>query len=90
MLVCTGAGPRFTSPVIADQVRYPAPSNLPIMIYLPGIDGTGMAASRQFPDLVKAFELHTLVIPPDDRSGFSDLVAFIKVIVIFTSSICFP
>ena len=44
------------------------------MLYLPGIDGTGLAASRQFPFLVRAFDLKALSVPGDDRTPFSELV----------------
>lgn len=37
------------------------------LIYLPGIDGSGMAASRQFPGLLQKFDLRTLVTPPAVR-----------------------
>eukprot|EP00798_Chlamydomonas_sp_ICE-L_P000391 gene391-1787_t len=48
-------------------------AELPFLIYLPGIDGTGLAAYRQFPELCKNFDLHALFIPPEDRSGFESL-----------------
>jgi pimeloyl-ACP methyl ester carboxylesterase len=44
------------------------------MIYLPGIDGTGLAAYRQFPALSQNFQLSAMVVPPDDRSSFPHLV----------------
>ncbi len=48
------------------------------MVYLPGIDGTGLAASRQFPFLVDAFELHALSIPGSDRTPFEGLIKLIE------------
>ena len=48
------------------------------MVYLPGIDGTGLAASRQFPFLVDAFELHALSIPGHDRTPFEGLIKLIE------------
>ena len=47
---------------------------MPLMVYLPGIDGTGLAASRQFPYLADAFDLHALSIPSADRTPFEALV----------------
>lgn len=44
------------------------------MIYLPGIDGTGLAAARQFPRLLQYFDLAALITPPEDRSKFETLV----------------
>lgn len=38
--------------------------HLPLMLYLPGVDGSGLAASRQFPSLLQRFDLRTLVTPP--------------------------
>ena len=52
-------------------------ADLPIMLYLPGIDGTGLAASRQFPSLVEAFDLTALSIPGSDRTPFPDLVKLV-------------
>lgn len=48
------------------------------MVYLPGIDGTGLAASRQFPFLVDAFDLHCLSIPGSDRTPFPQLISLIE------------
>lgn len=47
---------------------------LPLMVYLPGIDGTGLAAARQFPSLLRNFDLVTLITPSGDRSDFNALV----------------
>lgn len=55
------------------DLKYSRPS-LPLMIYLPGIDGTGLAASRQFPYLLSKFDVVALMIPPTDRTAFSGLV----------------
>ncbi len=39
-------------------------SSLPYMLYLPGIDGTGLAAYKQFPALVEEYDLRALFVPP--------------------------
>lgn len=52
-------------------------SQLPLMLYIPGIDGTGLAASRQFPSLAEDFELRALSIPGHDRTPFAELVNII-------------
>ena len=54
------------------------PSNLPLLLYVPGIDGTGMAASRQFPELVEAFDLRAFSIPISDRTPFEGLVDLLE------------
>ena len=47
----------------------------PIAIYLPGLDGYGIsAASFQFNDLSKTFELWRMSVLGEDRTSFHDLV----------------
>ncbi|CAL8462015.1 g1546 [Coccomyxa elongata] len=72
-----GGPPRFISPYIPGRAMREQ-STLPLMVYLPGIDGTGLAASRQFPFLVDAFELHALSIPGSDRTPFEGLIKLIE------------
>ena len=48
------------------------------MLYIPGIDGTGLAASRQFPSLVKDFDLRAMSIPGNDRTPFQTLVRIVR------------
>lgn len=48
-----------------------------MQLYLPGIDGTGLAAYRQFPRLQEAFSLITLTVPTEDRTSFEGLVELI-------------
>ncbi|KAI3428285.1 hypothetical protein D9Q98_006664 [Chlorella vulgaris] len=52
-------------------------SHLPLMLYLPGIDGSGLAASRQFPSLLQKFDMRTLVTPIQDRTAFPELVKIV-------------
>lgn len=49
------------------------------MFYMPGIDGTGLAAYRQFPRLTSAFDLRCLIVPRTDRSTFEQLVEDVSV-----------
>lgn len=56
----------------------PDQATLPLLVYLPGIDGTGLAASRQFPYLVDAFDLHCLSVPSSDRTPFGQLVSLVE------------
>jgi hypothetical protein len=50
-----------------------------MMFYMPGIDGTGLAAYRQFPRLTRAFDLRCLIIPRTDRSTFEELTDYVAV-----------
>lgn len=74
MSACAGGPPRFISPYIPGRSPRASLDDLPLMVYLPGIDGTGLAASRQFPYLADAFDLHALSIPSQDRTPFETLV----------------
>ena len=75
-------GPRFFSPVVAaraargeEEIRDSASHTArPLMAYLPGLDGTGFAASAQFESLASAFDLVAMNVPARDRGGFDDLV----------------
>ncbi|CAD7704397.1 unnamed protein product [Ostreobium quekettii] len=73
-----GGPPRFSSPFVATRNKMINPEELPIMLYIPGIDGTGLAAFRQFPMLVEAFELHALSVPPADRTDFAGIAGIIE------------
>ena len=44
---------------------------------LAGIDGTGLAASRQFPSLSRSFDLTALSVPGSDRTPFPELVKLV-------------
>lgn len=65
------------SPCLCHLALYAEPLPRTLQVYLPGIDGTGLAASRQFPYLVEAFDLRALSIPGSDRTPFADLVRLI-------------
>ena len=75
-------GARFFSPVVAaraargEEEIHDAASHTarPLMAYLPGLDGTGFAASAQFESLASAFDLVAMNVPARDRGGFDDLV----------------
>lgn len=77
----TNGQPRFFSPVLSPELpsqNQKVRAALPLMFYLPGIDGLGLAASRQFPRLQQGFDLRSLFIPPDNRDDFPTLVRFVE------------
>ncbi|ELR99301.1 alpha/beta fold hydrolase [Gloeocapsa sp. PCC 73106] len=47
--------------------------DLPLLIFLPGMDGTGLLLHKQVKGLQKFFNLRCLVIPPNDRSDWETL-----------------
>ncbi|GMH38045.1 hypothetical protein BSKO_05929 [Bryopsis sp. KO-2023] len=77
-LLTTDSGPRFERPYLAYSPPNIKTSELPVMLYLPGEDGTGLAASRQFPSLVQGFDFEALTIPAADRTDFDGLVQIVK------------
>lgn len=50
-----------------DRAAATGRADLPLLLYLPGIDGSGLAAARQFPSLLQRFDMRTLVTPPSVR-----------------------
>ena len=54
------------------------PSEKPTLLYLPGLDGSGLSAVQQFHDLDNSFDLHRLYIPPPTRLSFEDLVICVQ------------
>jgi pimeloyl-ACP methyl ester carboxylesterase len=70
---------------VRDAHLYVAAASIPLLlhhqntchdlqIYLPGIDGTGLAAWQQFPMIVHRCALVSLNVPVQDRTSFPDLV----------------
>lgn len=78
-LVTDGGPARLFSPYVPKPPGAPAAAILPMMFYMPGIDGTGLAAYRQFPRLTRAFDLRCLIIPRTDRSTFEELTDYVAV-----------
>ena len=71
--------PRFFSPRLPLQAeRGAAATPLPLLLYLPGIDGTGQAAARQFDSLSELFELRCLAWPPASRPSLEDLTGAVE------------
>lgn len=76
--MCAGAQPTFIIPKVSGFLPNRPVAHLPLMLYIPGIDGTGMAASRQFPGLMGSFDFRTFSVPLNDRTPFTGLVDIIK------------
>ena len=69
-----GSPPLFFSPSAGDLTLAPPDVSKPLMLYVPGLDGTGFAASPQFDRLERSFDLKAMHVPPTDRSDFETLV----------------
>lgn len=50
----------------------------PVLLYLPGLDGSGLTAFVQYPMLSEEFELRCLTVPTGDRSNFFELVNLVR------------
>ena len=70
--------PPSSSPSCQDSHPERQVAHLPLMLYIPGIDGTGMAASRQFPGLMGSFDFRSFSVPVNDRTPFNGLVQIVK------------
>jgi len=67
----------FRSPLLCDG--YPPavaeyPSAKPLLLYLPGFDGTLVAPFLQFPELGTVFDVRGMLVEMSDRSTFAELV----------------
>ncbi|KAF5840613.1 hypothetical protein DUNSADRAFT_16128 [Dunaliella salina] len=72
------SGPLIYKPLVENEPPESVIAQLPFMLYIPGVDGTGLAAYRQFPALSRFFDLHALYMPPEDRSNFEQIVETVK------------
>ncbi|XP_068340798.1 phytyl ester synthase 1, chloroplastic-like [Pyrus communis] len=68
-----GGPPRWFSPIACGRPL----NNSPILLFLPGLDGTGWGLILHHKALGKAFEVRCLHIPVNDRTPFEGLVKFV-------------
>ncbi|XP_020701662.1 acyltransferase-like protein At1g54570, chloroplastic [Dendrobium catenatum] len=69
-----GGPPRWFSPLECGQPVQGAP----LLLFLPGIDGTGFGLILHHKSLGRVFEVRCLHIPVIDRSEFKELVALVE------------
>ena len=69
-----GGEPRFMSPYFPSLDGDISREALPLMIYVPGIDGVGYAAHGQLERLAAGFQLETFMIPFEDKHDFQSLL----------------
>ncbi|XP_062017790.1 phytyl ester synthase 2, chloroplastic-like [Rosa rugosa] len=70
----TAPSPHWFSPLDCG----PPLDDSPLLLFLPGIDGTGLGLIMHHKKLGKIFEFWCLHIPPKDRTPFTDLVKLIE------------
>ncbi|XP_030450210.2 phytyl ester synthase 2, chloroplastic-like [Syzygium oleosum] len=69
-----GGPPRWFSPLECGSRL----EKSPLLLYLPGIDGTGAGLTLQYKQLGKMFDIWCLHIPVMDRTSFLDLVKLVE------------
>ncbi|RWW21339.1 hypothetical protein BHE74_00011571 [Ensete ventricosum] len=69
-----GGPPRWFSPLECGARG----TDSPLLLYLPGIDGTGLGLIRQHQRLGKIFDIWCLHIPVMDRTSFEGLVEYVE------------
>ena len=69
--------PRWFAPLSefgpVDSAAAPS-SELPLLLVLPGLDGSGITAWTQYPELGSEYEVRALEIPAGDRSAYEEIV----------------
>ena len=60
-----------------DEDRSSGPGMRPLLLVLPGLDGSGVTAWAQYPEVGLDYDLRALAIPPADRSTFDELCSLI-------------
>lgn len=76
----SGGEPRFMTPYFPFMNENYDPESLPLMFYVPGIDGTGLGAYRQLENIAKGFQLESFFIPIADKQDFRSLLKIFTVI----------
>ena len=90
-LEMTQSSVTFVSPLLSDGYlpaveSYEKGEIKPILLYLPGFDGTLIAPFLQFPELGTIFDVHGMNVPMEDRSTFEELrIKVIQYILEITS-----
>lgn len=74
MIKCDEGPPRWFTPLNCGT----PPPDAPLLLYLPGIDGTGLGLSLHHQQLGALFEVRCLHIPVMDRTSFEGLLRFVK------------
>ncbi|KAK1419220.1 hypothetical protein QVD17_28382 [Tagetes erecta] len=77
IITCDGGPPRWFCPVTCG-----APiKDSPVLLYLPGMDGTGAGLALHEKSLGKVFHVQCMHIPASDRTSFQGLIQVVEEIV---------
>ncbi|XP_017628718.1 phytyl ester synthase 2, chloroplastic-like [Gossypium arboreum] len=75
MIRSDGGPPRWFSPLECSSFTSP---DCPLLLFLPGIDGTGLGLIMHHHKLGKLFNVWCLHIPAQDRTPFNELVKLVE------------
>ncbi|PPS00136.1 hypothetical protein GOBAR_AA20511 [Gossypium barbadense] len=75
MIRSDGGPPRWFSPLECSSFTSP---DCPLLLFLPGIDGTGLGLIMHHHKLGKMFNVWCLHIPAQDRTPFNELVKLVE------------
>ncbi|EOD12556.1 hypothetical protein EMIHUDRAFT_115697 [Emiliania huxleyi CCMP1516] len=79
-MAATADAPFWFDPCLEFGLDEPRPDagTLPLLLVLPGADGSGITAWMQFPSLAQEYAVRALCVPAGDRSSHADLVALVS------------
>ena len=69
--------PRWFSPLAEFQLPVRTRADLPLLLVLPGLDGSGVTAWMQYPELALSYDVRALTMPPHDRTSWKDYVQLV-------------
>ncbi|XP_010496412.1 PREDICTED: acyltransferase-like protein At3g26840, chloroplastic isoform X3 [Camelina sativa] len=72
---------RWFSPLDSKTKSVARCDGAPLLLFLPGIDGSGLGLIRQHQKLGQMFDIWCLHIPATNRTAFTDLVAMVETTV---------
>lgn len=81
LVLAVGGLSTWKAPLYADGLvppQRPRPSELPLLTYLPGFDGSLVAPFLQWPSLGDSFDIEGLEISMADRSSFAELCSAVR------------
>ena len=79
--LASATAPRWFAPLVEFgplEERMPPPASLPLLLVLPGLDGSGITAMSQYPELSLDYEVRAMATPPNDRSSYDELVTMVS------------
>lgn len=77
LITSTSGSPRWFCPLECGK----PPQDVPVLLFLPGMDGTGLGLIRHYENLGRMFEVRCLHIPVSDRTPVEGLIELLEEVV---------